>query len=44
MKDLKKDHGDLISGYRSLVEQIRRLILIIGDKDLKKCFFIIQMV
>lgn len=35
----EKDYGDLMSGYRSLVEQIRRLILIIGDNDLKKCFF-----
>lgn len=30
---------DLISGYRTIVEQIRRLILIIGDKELKQAYF-----
>lgn len=33
------DSSDLISGYRTIVEQIRRLILIIGDENLKKCYF-----
>lgn len=32
-------YGDLISGYRTIVEQIRRLILIIGDEELKKAYF-----
>lgn len=31
--------SDLISGYRTIVEQIRRLILIINEEDLKKCYF-----
>lgn len=33
------NHSDLISGYRTVVEQIRRLILIIGDENLKKTYF-----
>lgn len=31
--------SDLNSGYRTIVEQIRRLILIIGDENLKRCYF-----
>lgn len=35
----ESNHDDLISGYRTVVEQIRRLILIIGDENLKRCYF-----
>ena len=33
------NRSDLISGYRIIVEQIRRLILIVGDKELIKSYF-----
>ncbi|MBR3613694.1 MAG: hypothetical protein IKL55_00750 [Clostridia bacterium] len=35
----EENSADLISGYRTIVEQIRRLALIIGDKELKKSYF-----
>lgn len=35
----EENRADLTSGYRTVVEQIRRLILIIGDKELKKAYF-----
>ena len=38
-KKFDKNPRDLISGYRTIVEQIRRLTLIIGDKNLKKTYF-----
>ena len=33
------NYSDLISGYRTIVEQIRRLISIIGEKKIIRCYF-----
>ena len=35
----EKNSSNLISDYRTIVEQLRRLILIIGDKKIKECYF-----
>lgn len=36
---MEENYGDLISNYRTVVGQIRRLILITGDEELQKCYF-----
>lgn len=36
---IEGDSSDLISGFRTIVEQMRRLVSIVGEENLKKCYF-----
>lgn len=38
-KKIENNPSNLVSDYRTIVEQLKRLILIIGDKKIKECYF-----
>ena len=38
-KKFENNPSNLVSDYRTIVEQLKRLILIIGDKKIKECYF-----